>query len=191
MHHLLCSPCLCKPPNPPATAKPTSPIWCASPSASPRTPLAHGLQHHRPAARHPRPDRRFPQGAGLPSRRPGATGAALDYGGLAVLNDAWSRFGLEELFAGIGSARQRGLLQAIIYSRLLFPCAKLSLAQKPKAPGWPKPAGWRPRKPLTRTICTARWISSTVTGWAWKSNSTSGPSPKRPPGALRSDQRLF
>jgi hypothetical protein len=55
---------------------------------------------------------------------------ALDYGGLAVLNDAWSRFGLGELFANIGSPRQRGLLQAVIYSRLLFPCAKLSLAQK-------------------------------------------------------------
>lgn len=55
---------------------------------------------------------------------------ALDYGGLAVLNDAWSRSGLGELFTGIGSPRQRGLLQAVIYSRLLFPCAKLSLAQK-------------------------------------------------------------
>ena len=55
---------------------------------------------------------------------------ALDYGGLAVLNEAWSRFGLGELFADLGSARQRGLLQAVIYSRLLFPCAKLSLAQK-------------------------------------------------------------
>jgi transposase len=55
---------------------------------------------------------------------------ALDYGGLAVLNDAWSRFGLGELFTDLGSARQRGLLQAVLYSRLLFPCAKLSLAQK-------------------------------------------------------------
>jgi transposase len=55
---------------------------------------------------------------------------ALDYGGLAVLNEAWSRFGLDELFAAIGSTRQRGLLQAVIYSRLLFPCAKLSLARK-------------------------------------------------------------
>jgi transposase len=55
---------------------------------------------------------------------------ALDYGGLGVLNDAWSRFRLGELFTGIGSPRQRGLLQAVIYSRLLFPCAKLSLAQK-------------------------------------------------------------
>jgi transposase len=54
---------------------------------------------------------------------------ALDYGGLAVLNDAWSRFGLGELFSDLGSPRQRGLLQAVIYSRLLFPCAKLSLAQ--------------------------------------------------------------
>jgi len=55
---------------------------------------------------------------------------ALDYGGLAVLNDAWSRFHLADLFTDIGSPRQRGLLQAVIYSRLLFPCAKLSLAQK-------------------------------------------------------------
>jgi transposase len=55
---------------------------------------------------------------------------ALDYGGLAVLNDAWSRFGVGQLFAGMGSPRQRGLLQAVIYGRLLFPCAKLSLAQK-------------------------------------------------------------
>ena len=55
---------------------------------------------------------------------------ALDYGGLAVLNDAWSRFRLDELFAPIGSPRQRGLLQAILYSRLLFPCAKLSLAHQ-------------------------------------------------------------
>jgi len=55
---------------------------------------------------------------------------ALDYGGLAVLNDAWARFRMAELFAHIGSSRQRGLLQATIYSRLLFPCAKLSLAHK-------------------------------------------------------------
>ena len=55
---------------------------------------------------------------------------ALDYGGLAVLNDAWSRFRLDEIFAHIDSPRQRGLLQAIIYSRLLFPCAKLSLAHQ-------------------------------------------------------------
>lgn len=52
---------------------------------------------------------------------------ALDYGGLAVLNDAWVRFRLDELFSLIGSKRQRGLLKAVIYSRLLFPCAKLSL----------------------------------------------------------------
>jgi transposase len=55
---------------------------------------------------------------------------ALDYGGLAVLNDAWTRFGLDELFGAIGSLRQRGRLKAIIYSRLLFPCAKLSLSHQ-------------------------------------------------------------
>lgn len=55
---------------------------------------------------------------------------ALDYGGLAVLLEAWRQFGLEALFAGIGTPRQRALLQAVIFSRLLFPCAKLALAQR-------------------------------------------------------------
>jgi len=65
--------------------------------------------------------------------------AALDYGGLAVLNDAWSRFGLGDLFADLGSPRQRALLQAVIYSRLLFPCAKLSLAEQAEGT-WLAPA---------------------------------------------------
>jgi len=43
---------------------------------------------------------------------------ALDYGGLAVLNDAWARFELDHFFVDIGSSRQRGLLKAILYSRL-------------------------------------------------------------------------
>src|SRR5437667_8299430 len=52
---------------------------------------------------------------------------ALDYGGLAVLNDSWRRFRLDRFLAAMGSYHQRGLLQAMIYARLLFPCAKLSL----------------------------------------------------------------
>src|SRR5271166_4545167 len=67
--------------------------------------------------------------------------AALDYGGLAVLRDAWARFRLDELLAGIGTARQRGLLQAIIFSRLLFPCAKLSLAQRAQGTWLPHACG--------------------------------------------------
>lgn len=66
---------------------------------------------------------------------------ALDYGGLAVLNDAWSRFRLDELFTDIGSPRQRGLLQAVIYSRLLFPCAKLSLVQRAEGTGLAQACG--------------------------------------------------
>ncbi len=54
---------------------------------------------------------------------------ALSYGGLAVLADAWQRFGLDGVLAGIPGARDRRLIQAMIFSRLLFPCAKLSLAQ--------------------------------------------------------------
>jgi transposase len=67
--------------------------------------------------------------------------AALDYGGLAVLKDAWFRYRLDELFAGIGSARQRGLLQAMIFGRLLFPCAKLSLAQQAQGTWLPQACG--------------------------------------------------
>lgn len=52
---------------------------------------------------------------------------ALDYGGLAVLNHTWKRFEMDRLLAAMGSVRQRKLLQAMIYARLLFPCAKLSL----------------------------------------------------------------
>jgi len=52
---------------------------------------------------------------------------ALDYGGLSVLNHTWQRFEMDRLLAAMGSARQRNLLKAMIYARLLFPCAKLSL----------------------------------------------------------------
>jgi transposase len=69
---------------------------------------------------------------------------ALDYGGLAVLRDAWSRFGLDALFADLGTPRQRGLLQSVIFSRLLFPCAKLSLAQKAHGTWLPQACGLPP-----------------------------------------------
>lgn len=55
---------------------------------------------------------------------------ALSFGGLAVLRDAWSRFGLDDLLQDIPSARERGLIQAMTFARLLFPCAKLALAQQ-------------------------------------------------------------
>ena len=64
---------------------------------------------------------------------------ALDYGGLAVLNHTWDRFQMDHLLAAMGSARQQKLLKAMIYARLLFPCAKLSL--KLQAQGtWLAPA---------------------------------------------------
>ena len=71
---------------------------------------------------------------------------ALDYGGLVVLNDAWSRFRLDERFADFGSPRQRGLLQAVIYSRLLFPCAKLSLAHQAQGTWLAAACGLDPRE---------------------------------------------
>ena len=71
---------------------------------------------------------------------------ALDYGGLAVLNDAWLRFRLGDLFTDLGSRRQRGLLQAVIYSRLLFPCAKLSLAQQAEGTWLAQACGLEPQE---------------------------------------------
>lgn len=59
-----------------------------------------------------------------------ALAQALDYGGLAVLVEAWQHLGLERLLAKIGSSRQRALLQAMIFARLLFPCAKLALRER-------------------------------------------------------------
>jgi transposase len=56
--------------------------------------------------------------------------SGLDYGGLAVLYDAWDRFAMDGLLADVSSARQRGLLKSMVFARLLFPCAKLALAQR-------------------------------------------------------------
>lgn len=52
---------------------------------------------------------------------------ALDCGGLAVLVETWKSLHLDELLADVGTARDRALIQAMIFSRLLFPCAKLAL----------------------------------------------------------------
>jgi len=56
--------------------------------------------------------------------------SALDYGGLAVLTDAWWRLGLDRFMSGLGTARQQGLLKAMIFGRLLFPSAKLALSEQ-------------------------------------------------------------
>src|SRR5262249_10664544 len=56
--------------------------------------------------------------------------SALNYGGLAVLRDSWQRFGLQRLFAEVPQPRERGLLQAMIFGRILFPCSKLALAEE-------------------------------------------------------------
>ncbi len=55
---------------------------------------------------------------------------AQDYGGLAVLNDAWRRLGLGRFLARLGTPRQQGLLKAMILGRILFPSAKLALGEQ-------------------------------------------------------------
>lgn len=56
--------------------------------------------------------------------------SSLDYGGLAVLADAWERFGMTHLLEEVSSERKRGLIKAMIFGRLLFPCSKLALREQ-------------------------------------------------------------
>ena len=55
---------------------------------------------------------------------------ACSYGGLAVLRQAWEAFGLDRLFAFLKSRRVAGLLQAMVFARILFPSAKLALVDE-------------------------------------------------------------
>jgi hypothetical protein len=56
--------------------------------------------------------------------------SALNYGGLAVLRDAWQRFGLDRVLEAIPDARQRALLQAMVFGRVLCPSSKRALAEQ-------------------------------------------------------------
>ena len=53
---------------------------------------------------------------------------ALSFGGLAVLRQAWDQFELQRIFEGVPGPRPVGLLQAVIFGRILFPSAKLAIA---------------------------------------------------------------
>src|SRR3974377_294758 len=52
---------------------------------------------------------------------------AWSFGGLAVLHQAWDRFGLETIFDFVAHPRTAGLLKAMTLGRILFPSAKLAL----------------------------------------------------------------
>jgi len=67
-----------------------------------------------------------PEGSLVPSESLGLSNA-LGFGGVAVLHDAWERFGLDGILAGVEDVADRGRLKAMIFARLLFPGSKLSL----------------------------------------------------------------
>jgi transposase len=52
---------------------------------------------------------------------------AWSFGGLAVLRHSWDAFELDRLFSPLASARQAGLLRAMVFGRILFPSSKLAL----------------------------------------------------------------
>jgi transposase len=55
---------------------------------------------------------------------------AWSFGGLAVLRQSWDALELDRILIAIGSARNVGLLKAMIFARILFPSAKLALAEQ-------------------------------------------------------------
>src|SRR6059058_4024889 len=52
---------------------------------------------------------------------------AWSFGGLAVLRQSWDALELDRILSSIRSARNLGLLKAMIFGRILFPSAKLAL----------------------------------------------------------------
>src|SRR4029077_8218369 len=69
--------------------------------------LAHGVQHLGLTPGGPRTGRGSLSGQTCVVLEQIELAHALDYGGLAVLRDAWQRFGLEKLFAEVPEVRQR------------------------------------------------------------------------------------
>ena len=97
---------------------------------------------------------------------------ALDYGGLAVLRDAWQRFGLEKLFAEVPQVRQRRLLQAMIFGRILFPCAKLALVEQASGTLLAAACGLCQQSETLTTISTRPWTLSMAAGSRSRRSST-------------------
>lgn len=73
-----------------------------------------------------------------------AMSQALDYGGLAVLVDAWDRYGLDAVLGRVGTPKQRALLKAMVLGRLLFPCSKLALNEEAEGTLLAKACGLNP-----------------------------------------------
>lgn len=73
-------------------------------------------------------------------------GSALDYGGLAVLVDAWDRYELDAVLGLLGTPRQHALLKAMILGRLLFPSSKLALSEQAEGTLLARACGLKPEE---------------------------------------------
>jgi hypothetical protein len=73
-----------------------------------------------------------------------AMNGAFDYGGLAILVDAWERYGLDAVLGQVGTPRQRALLKAMVLGRLLFPSAKLALNEQAEGTLLARACGLKP-----------------------------------------------
>jgi len=180
-----------QPPNPPARARRTSLIWSASPSASggPRSRTICNISGLPAEVR----DLIAASLRGeplVPVRDLKLTGAQ-DYGGLAVLDDAWRRFGLDRFLAGLGTPRQQGLLKAMILGRILFPSAKLALTEQAEGTALGRVCGLPAAEAFDEDdlyaamdLLNGQWV-------ALEKTFIGSLSARRSRRALRSDQQLF
>jgi len=177
-HHLLCSPCSCKPPNPLGrTARATSPIWCASPFALPRGPAL------APSATSPICPLTRAIWSSLPSRGSTCLPPIRSNCSKPWTTADWpSSTTLGRVFISIRSlpTSARPANGACSSPSSIAGCSSPAPSSlwltKLRGLGWLKPAVWRPTNHLTRTISTLRWISSTGIAAAPVTASLSEPS---------------
>ena len=90
---------------------------------------------------------------------------ALDYGGIAVLRKAWERYGLDRLFEHLGEERDRKLLKAMIFARVLFPSSKLKLADRARGTVLAAACGLDPQKESFDEDDLYRAMDSLTANW--------------------------
>ena len=90
---------------------------------------------------------------------------ALDYGGIAVLKEAWEKYGLDRLFEHLGEERDRKLLKAMIFARVLFPSSKLKLADRARGTVLTAACGLDPQKESFDEDDLYRAMDSLTANW--------------------------
>ncbi|CAF0701885.1 hypothetical protein MPNT_430007 [Candidatus Methylacidithermus pantelleriae] len=116
---------------------------------------------------------------------------ALDYGGIAVLEAAWQRLGLDSVLAGVGSERKRWLLKAMIFGRILFRSSKLGLRDQARGTLLAKVCGLEEKDMEEDDLSRAMDGLNGVWSGIEEEALPGGPAGRHRLGALRAFERLL